>query len=115
MILAVTDDLIFGERIAVVARAIGVEATVQRGEESLPGGTGGEQRISRCLVDLNGAGDEPLAVVRRLRAALSGVPIVGYCSHAQRELAEQALAAGCDEVLPRSQFVARLPELMRSP
>ncbi len=114
MILAVTDDLIFGERIAVVARAIGVEATVQRGDEALPGGTVGEQRISRCLVDLNGAGDEPLAVVRRLRAALPGVSMVGYCSHAQRELAEQALVAGCDEVLPRSQFVARLPELIGS-
>jgi hypothetical protein len=37
---------------------------------------------------------------------------VGFLSHVQTELAEKALAAGCQEVLPRSKFTADLAEIL---
>ena len=36
---------------------------------------------------------------------------VGFASHVDRDTVEAAEAAGCDEVLARSQFFRRLPEL----
>jgi hypothetical protein len=41
-----------------------------------------------------------------------GVRTVGFGSHVDHELLAAARAAGCDEVLPRSKFFARLPELL---
>ena len=49
-----------------------------------------------------------LEVVREL----GGVRTVGFASHVDQELLAAAGAAGCDEVLPRSRFFARLGELL---
>jgi hypothetical protein len=38
---------------------------------------------------------------------------VAFLSHVQTDLAAQARAAGCGEVLPRSQFTANLAEILR--
>jgi hypothetical protein len=43
---------------------------------------------------------------------LAGARTVGFGSHVDRELLAAARAAGCDEVLPRSRFFARLGELL---
>ena len=45
-------------------------------------------------------------------APLAGVRTIGFGSHVDRALLDAARAAGCDEVLPRSAFFARLPELL---
>jgi len=42
---------------------------------------------------------------------LAGVRTVGFGSHVDRDLLESAEAAGCQEVLPRSRFFARVAEL----
>jgi hypothetical protein len=38
---------------------------------------------------------------------------IGFGSHVDTELLDAARAAGCDEVLPRSQLFRRLPDLLR--
>ena len=43
---------------------------------------------------------------------LQGVRTVGFGSHVDRELLAAAGAAGCQEVLPRSQFFARIGDLL---
>ncbi|MDQ3570764.1 MAG: hypothetical protein M3396_09140 [Actinomycetota bacterium] len=43
---------------------------------------------------------------------LGGARTVGFASHVDHELLAAAAAAGCDEVLPRSRFFARLGELL---
>lgn len=40
------------------------------------------------------------------------VAVVGFASHVERDLIESARAIGVDEVLPRSAFFTRLPELV---
>jgi hypothetical protein len=42
----------------------------------------------------------------------SGVRVVAYGAHVDKALLASATSAGCDEVLPRSQFFSRLPELL---
>ena len=44
--------------------------------------------------------------------SLSGRRVVAFGSHVDRELLASARAAGCEEVLPRSQFFSRLRELL---
>ncbi len=57
------------------------------------------------IVDLGRAG--VLDVLASITA-----PTIGFGSHVDTELLEAATAAGCDEVLPRSQLFRRLPDLL---
>jgi DNA-binding NarL/FixJ family response regulator len=47
-----------------------------------------------------------------LRQTQKDVRVVGFLSHVQRDLAAQAQAAGCDEVLPRSSFTQNLAAIL---
>jgi hypothetical protein len=38
---------------------------------------------------------------------------MAFFSHVQVELQRAAQEAGCDQILPRSQFTATLPQLLR--
>jgi DNA-binding NarL/FixJ family response regulator len=59
------------------------------------------------IVDLN-ARSQPIAAIQKLRAEKNGVRVVAFLSHVQKDLAAQAQAAGCDEVMPRSIFTQNL-------
>lgn len=109
MILAVLDDLLFREKLEAAAAQLGVPLTMVVAAASVPRNGGPWHRI---LIDLNLSSGEALAIIRELKAAHPGVPLVGYCSHVQQELQQQALAAGCTTVLPRSAFIQHLPELL---
>ena len=45
-------------------------------------------------------------------AALASIPTVGYVSHVHVDMINAARAAGVDDVLARSAFTTRLPELL---
>ena len=109
MILAIVDDLLFRAKLEAAAAQLGTPLTMAAG--ALPGNG---QAFSRILIDLNLSRGDALAIVRELKAAHPGVPLVGYCSHVQQDLQRQALEAGCTMVLPRSAFVQQLPQLLRS-
>ncbi|PIQ83403.1 MAG: hypothetical protein COV75_07690 [Candidatus Omnitrophica bacterium CG11_big_fil_rev_8_21_14_0_20_63_9] len=109
MILAIVDDLIFRGKLEAAATQLGAPLTLATDAgAALDNG----QSWSRVLIDLNLSRADALAVIRALRAVHPGVPIVGYCSHVQQDLQQQALAAGCTAVLPRSAFVQQLPALL---
>ena len=66
--------------------------------------------VDLVVVDLARPG--VLAALSRLRAGGSTVRVIGFGSHVERELLDAARAAGCDEVLARSAFFGRLPQLL---
>lgn len=109
MILAIVDDLIFRGKLEAAATQLGTPLTLAADAGGAPGNG---QRWSRVLIDLNLSRADALAVIRELRVAHPDVPIVGYCSHVQQDLQQQALAAGCTVVLPRSAFIQQLPALL---
>ena len=43
---------------------------------------------------------------------LTKIPIVGFASHVQTDVIEAARKAGVDDVLARSAFTQRLPEIL---
>ena len=110
MILAIVDDLLFKTKVeaAVAQRSVPITFATAT-DPALQAGA-----WSRILIDLNLSSGDALAVTRHLRGAHPDVPIIGYCSHVQQDLQQQALAAGCTTVLARSAFIQQLPELLTS-
>ena len=107
-VLAVVPDLYFATRIAATANAIGVRLDLVAPQHAV--GRLGEPGVSLIIVDLNGSAGSTL--VGELKRAAPGIPLVGFFSHVETALKRDAIAAGADAVLPRSQFVSRLPTLL---
>ena len=110
MILAIVEDLLFRGKLETAAVQLGAPLTVAADASAVPRNG---QPWSRVVIDLNLSRADALAIIRDLRAAHPGIPIVGYCAHVQRDLQRHALEAGCTTVLARSAFVQQLPELLR--
>ena len=111
MILAIVDDMIFRAKLEAAAQQLGTPLTVTA---ALGGAERPGQGWSRVLIDLNLTRGDALEMIRALRQTDPDVPVIGYCSHVQKDLQQQALSAGCTQVLPRSQFVEHLADLLRS-
>jgi hypothetical protein len=71
----------------------------------------GQPDIAAALVELN---DGALGVIAgiRAKAATRDLPIIGFLSHVDRDLARRAEAEGVTQVMPRSQFSETLPDLL---
>ena len=108
-VVALMDDLFFQMKIAETAKHLGLEFKVATNADALMGLLNPAPKL--LIVDLN-ARSQPLAAIQRLRAEKNGVRIIAFLSHVQRELAEQAQAAGCDEVMPRSSFTQNLAAIL---
>jgi len=104
-VVAVVDDMFFASKIRAVAEAVGVDVSFPRTKEALIEKAREAQLI---LVDLHNQRFDPLDVAQELR----GIPLVGFFSHVETELQRKALAAGFDQVLPRSVFVRDLPKIL---
>jgi PleD family two-component response regulator len=115
MILAALDDLMFTSRIRAAAAGVGAEVRFARTAADASA-LAREFRPGLILLDLNARGFDPLATLGALKgdAGLAGLRIVGFVSHVQSDVIAAARSAGIDEVLARSAFVARLPELLRA-
>ena len=114
MVLAAVADLMFSSKIRAAASAAGTDLefartsgdVLDRARERGPG---------LVLFDLNaGPSLDPIGTIARFKAdaRLQGIRLVGFVSHVQSDVIAAARAAGIDEVLARSAFVARLPELL---
>ncbi len=108
-VVALMDDLFFQMKLAETAKHLGVEVKVASSADALLSLMDPLPKL--VIVDLNSR-TQPLQAVERLRAANKQIRIIGFLSHVQRELAAQADAAGCDEVMPRSSFTQNLANLL---
>lgn len=117
-IVAFVPDLFFAAKIAATAAAAGVAIETLGATAALErcrGRTGPAGEPPQLLILDLGAGEAALALARALRAdqASRDLPMVGFFSHVEIATRDAGLAAGVQTVLPRSAFVARLPELLR--
>ncbi len=108
-ILALVRDLMFSGKISAEARAAGVAIKMIRNPADLA--LVAQTTASLLIVDLNLADAIPAAAAWG-RAA--GRSVVGFVSHVDAQTIAAAREAGIKQVLARSQFVAILPELMRT-
>jgi len=108
-VVAFVDDLFFQMKLAETAKQLGIEVKVAANEQALMGLM--ENAPKLVIVDLN-ARSQPLQAVEKLRQSYKDTRVVGFLSHVQRDLAQQAQAAGCNEVLPRSSFTQNLAAIL---
>jgi CheY-like chemotaxis protein len=112
-VVAATGDMFFASKIDAVARAAGVSLSKV---ETADGWSAclEDPAPDLVVVDLNSAACMPLDAIRRLKgdARTADIPTLGFLSHVQVELERAALDAGCDRVIPRSKFSARLADYL---
>jgi len=105
-------DLIFSTKITGTAKALGQPFAVARTVERLGTLLEGAGEGALVIVDLNIGGADPLGAIRLAKARPVPVRVVAFLSHVQVELAAAARDAGADEVMARSGFSSRLPEIL---
>jgi len=116
VILAILDDLMFTSKIKTAASQLGVAVAFARSSDAALAEM--RQRTpSLVIFDLNSTRTDPLGTVAAMKrdAGLASIPTLGFVSHVQAELIDAARQAGVEEVLARSAFTMRLPEILRRP
>lgn len=112
-IIAALDDLFFTAKIRASAEHLGADVRFVRNAQAAIDAAR-ELRPALIIVDLHAQKCEPFALARTLKTdeQLKAVTLLGFFSHVQTELMEQAKQAGYDQVLPRSVFTQRLAEIL---
>jgi CheY-like chemotaxis protein len=112
-VVAAVEDLLFRSKISETASTLGVEALFPRSPKKLVEKVH-ESPPDLLVLDLNSARFEPLQLLEQLKSdeVSRGVPVVGFLSHVQKDLAVAARESGCDRVVARSAFTRDLPEIL---
>jgi DNA-binding NarL/FixJ family response regulator len=105
------DDLFFQMKVAETAKQLGVEFKVAATREGLRALLDPPTKL--VIVDLN-ARNQPVATIEEIRATHKELRVLAFLSHVQTELAAQARAAGCSEVMPRSTFTQNLAAILQA-
>jgi CheY-like chemotaxis protein len=112
-LLVVLDDLFFQVKINEAAKRAGLPVEFVKSETDalekaklLP---------ELIVLDLNCGAVNAIELIGKLKSSeeTKQVDIIGYVSHVQGELKQQAQDAGCDRVLARSAFSINLPRLLK--
>jgi len=112
-ILAVLDDLFFTVKINESAKRAGMPIVFVKSEQDALDQAA--QKPALIIIDLNCAKVDPLKLVQKLKdnAETKAISVIGYVSHVQGELKQQAQEAGCNMVLARSAFSQNLPQILK--
>lgn len=112
-VVIAVENLMFRGRIQAAAEASDVEATFPRTPKKFLE-KAAESPPDLFILDLNADRFEPLTLLERLKSdeATRHVPVVGFLSHVQKDLAVAARNLGCDRIMARSAFVKDLPKVM---
>ena len=113
-IIAVVDDLFFASKIRGTAEELGVTVTFA-GKLDVLVEAARRAQPSLIICDLHSQKIDPMELARELRAdeQLRTIPLLGFFSHVQTELQQEAEEAGFDRVLARSLFTKNLASILQ--
>jgi CheY-like chemotaxis protein len=113
VILAILDDLLFTSKMRATAKQIGATLAVAKSRDAALAEMRA-QAPSLVIFDLNNPRTDPLGIVADMKgdAALAAIPTVGFVSHVHTELIDAARKAGVSDVMARSLFAERLPQIL---
>jgi PleD family two-component response regulator len=113
-ILAVLQDLFFTVKIHEAAKRARLPIEFVKSEKDTLDKAAAERPVL-IILDLNFTELDMLKLIRALKSgeATKKIGLIGYLSHIQGELKQQAQEAGCDTVLARSAFSQNLPQILK--
>lgn len=113
VIIAVVDDMFFRSKIQAVAEAVGTEISFPRNKDVLIQ-KAREAKPQLIIVDLHNQKMDSAMLATELKSdeELRSIQLLGFFSHVQTELQSNAMAAGFDQVIPRSVFARDLQKIL---
>ena len=111
-VLAVLEDLFFTVKINESAKRAGLSVAFVKSQRDALDQAAGHPAL--IILDLNFSSVNPVELIQKLKAdpELRKISLLGYVSHVQGELKQEAQEAGCDMVLARSAFSQNLLQIM---
>ena len=112
-VLAVVSDLFFSSKLIEAAKRSGLALEfVKEPKEVLEKA---QAKPSLIIFDLNFEAAQPLKLITKLKgkSETKGISLIGYLSHIQVDLKQQAQEAGCDMVMARSALSQNLPQIFK--
>ncbi|HEX5901051.1 MAG TPA: hypothetical protein VFY32_16730 [Solirubrobacteraceae bacterium] len=110
-VAALIGDLLFGSKVQAALEAAGHEVDLITGAVEAWDEVGG---IDVLVVDLTSPDVDGIELFETLATGgeLHEVRTLGFFAHVQPEIRERALAAGFDQVVPRSRMAREGPQLV---
>lgn len=112
-IVLISADLMTSSRVASAATAGGITCRTALNIAKL--GELIDAETSAVVFDLSTAGARAADVVAAVRKSASSAKVIAFGPHVHEALLASAAEAGCDSVVSRGEFFARLPELLQAP
>lgn len=114
IVLGLIRDLFFRAKIDAVAAAVGAEVEYASSIEAAAARCGAYPP-SVIFTDLSDAAFPALDTLEKIRAVAPAARVIGFASHVDLKPLKAAREAGYELTLSRSEFTARLPELLKGP
>ena len=111
-VLFLCPNLMFASRVSGAANVLKIPLHVLANPSDLATKLASDTRL--VIIDLGQDGLDLPAIVADVRAKSSSARVVAFGSHVNEAVLSAARAAGCDEVMPNSQFDRTYVELLRS-
>jgi PleD family two-component response regulator len=113
-ILAVVEDLLFTVKISDAAKRAGLDVEFVKSERDVMDKASSEKPLI-IILDLNFSAVQPLKLITKLKSngEMKQISLIGYLSHVQGELKQQAQDAGANIVMARSAFSQNLPQILK--
>jgi DNA-binding NarL/FixJ family response regulator len=111
--LGLVRDILFRSRIDAAAQALGVEVAYASDLQQASARVA-ELKPAIVFADLSDTSFPAAPTAHQLRAVTAAIRLVGFASHVDLRSLASARDAGFELTLSRSEFTARLPELLKS-
>jgi len=109
----VLEDLMFTVKINEAAKRAGLHVDFVKSEKDAV--EKAKEKPVLIILDLNTGAVEPLKLIGKLKSGseTKAISLLGFVSHVQGELKQQAQEAGCNMVMARSAFSQNLPMILK--
>lgn len=113
-ILAVLEDLLFTVKISDAAKRAGLDVEFVKSERDVLDKAEHEKPLL-VILDLNFNSVQPLRLISKIKnnGDMKQISVIGYLSHVQGELKQQAQEAGANIVMARSAFSQNLQQILK--
>ncbi len=109
-IIVATTDLFIQSRLNELALSLGLSIKFESNEQELKALTASHSRL--LVLDLSSGEYDPLTIIRALKQNGNPPRILGYYPHIRRDLEAKARDAGIDVVIPNSNFLKTMREIL---